>query len=68
MRGVVPHDARWAIARNACAATQNERMIRVRFAPSPTGYLNIGGAPMALFNWLLAKRHGGVFVLAHRRH
>jgi len=38
-------------------------MIRVRFAPSPTGYLHIGGARTALFNWLLAKRHGGVFVL-----
>ena len=37
--------------------------IRVRFAPSPTGYLHIGGARTALFNWLLAKRHGGVFVL-----
>src|SRR5437868_2391220 len=38
-------------------------MIRVRFAPSPTGYLHIGGARTALFNWLLARRHGGVFVL-----
>jgi glutamyl-tRNA synthetase len=38
-------------------------MIRVRFAPSPTGYLHVGGARTALFNWLLAKRHGGVFVL-----
>src|SRR6266540_3457710 len=36
---------------------------RVRFAPSPTGYLHIGGARTALFNWLLARRHGGVFVL-----
>jgi len=38
-------------------------MIRVRFAPSPTGYLHIGGARTALFNWLLARRHGGSFVL-----
>lgn len=38
-------------------------MIRVRFAPSPTGYLHVGGARTALFNFLLAKRHGGVFVL-----
>ena len=38
-------------------------MIRVRFAPSPTGYLHVGGARTALFNWLLARRHGGVFVL-----
>ena len=38
-------------------------MIRVRFAPSPTGYLHVGGARTALFNWLLARREGGVFVL-----
>ncbi|HET9264112.1 MAG TPA: glutamate--tRNA ligase [Vicinamibacterales bacterium] len=37
--------------------------IRVRFAPSPTGYLHIGGARTALFNWLYARRHGGTFVL-----
>ena len=34
-----------------------------RFAPSPTGYLHVGGARTALFNWLFARRHGGVFVL-----
>jgi glutamyl-tRNA synthetase len=38
-------------------------MVRVRFAPSPTGYLHVGGARTALFNWLFARRHGGVFVL-----
>ncbi len=37
--------------------------MRTRFAPSPTGFLHIGGARTALFNWLLARRHGGVFVL-----
>jgi len=37
--------------------------IRVRFAPSPTGYLHIGGVRTALFNWLFARRHGGTFVL-----
>ena len=37
--------------------------IRVRFAPSPTGYLHIGGARTALFNWLFARHHGGTFVL-----
>jgi len=37
--------------------------IRVRFAPSPTGYLHIGGARTALFNWLFAQHHGGTFVL-----
>ena len=38
-------------------------MIRVRFAPSPTGFLHVGGARTALFNWLFARHHGGVFVL-----
>jgi len=37
--------------------------VRVRFAPSPTGYLHVGGARTALFNYLFARRHGGVFVL-----
>ncbi len=37
--------------------------IRVRFAPSPTGHLHIGGARTALFNWLYARHYGGVFVL-----
>jgi len=36
---------------------------RVRFAPSPTGYLHIGGARTALFNWLYTRRHGGAFLL-----
>src|SRR6266851_3132393 len=36
---------------------------RVRFAPSPTGYLHVGGARTSLFNWLFARRLGGVFVL-----
>lgn len=38
-------------------------MIRVRFAPSPTGYLHVGGARTALFNWLFARHHDGVFIL-----
>jgi len=37
--------------------------IKVRFAPSPTGFLHIGGVRTALFNWLFAKNHGGKFVL-----
>ena len=37
--------------------------VRVRFAPSPTGYLHIGGARTALFNWLFARHYGGTFVL-----
>ena len=37
--------------------------VRVRFAPSPTGHLHVGGARTALFNWLFARKQGGVFVL-----
>ena len=38
-------------------------MVRTRFAPSPTGYLHIGGARTALFSWLYARKHGGQFIL-----
>src|SRR2546421_2037056 len=38
-------------------------MVRTRFAPSPTGYLHIGGGRTALFNWLFARKHGGQFIL-----
>jgi glutamyl-tRNA synthetase len=41
----------------------NNKNIRVRFAPSPTGYLHIGGARTALFNWLYARHYGGKFIL-----
>lgn len=41
----------------------NEPQMRLRFAPSPTGFLHVGGARTALFNWLLARKHEGVFVL-----
>src|SRR6185295_12434663 len=37
--------------------------VRVRFAPSPTGYLHLGGARTALFNWLFARQHGGIYIL-----
>jgi len=37
--------------------------LRLRFAPSPTGYLHVGGARTALFNWLWARKHDGVFIL-----
>src|SRR5246127_2620841 len=37
--------------------------VRVRFAPSPTGFLHIGGARTALFNWLYARHTGGTFIL-----
>ena len=44
------------------AVTENS-MVRTRFAPSPTGYLHIGGVRTALFNWLFARKHGGEFIL-----
>ncbi|MDG5815424.1 glutamate--tRNA ligase [Chitinispirillales bacterium ANBcel5] len=40
-----------------------ENTVRVRFAPSPTGYLHVGGARSALFNFLFARHHGGTFIL-----
>ena len=40
-----------------------DRPVRVRFAPSPTGFLHVGGARSALFNWLFARRHAGRFIL-----
>lgn len=41
----------------------NQSNVRVRYAPSPTGHLHIGGARTALFNYLFAKRHGGKFII-----
>src|SRR5258708_8172259 len=38
-------------------------MLRVRFAPSPTGFLHIGSARTFIFNWLYARRHGGAMIL-----
>lgn len=43
--------------------SSNLQNVVTRFAPSPTGFLHIGGARTALFNWLFAKRHGGRFLL-----
>src|SRR5215471_8712860 len=37
--------------------------VRTRFAPSPTGFLHIGGVRTALFNWLYARKHGGQYLL-----
>lgn len=42
---------------------RNENNVRVRFAPSPTGYLHLGGARTALYNWLWARKKNGVFIL-----
>ena len=44
-------------------STGSADLLRVRFAPSPTGYLHIGGARTALYNWLWARKTGGKFVL-----
>src|SRR3569623_3349675 len=41
----------------------SDSTVVTRFAPSPTGYLHVGGARTALFNWLLARHHGGKFLL-----
>jgi len=41
----------------------NQELVRVRFAPSPTGYLHIGGARTALYNWLFARANKGTFIL-----
>ncbi len=43
--------------------TESRTPMRVRFAPSPTGYLHVGGARSALFNWLAARQSGGTFIL-----
>lgn len=43
--------------------SMKEKETRVRFAPSPTGYLHLGGARTALYNWLFARKTGGVFIL-----
>lgn len=45
------------------SASQSSRPVVTRFAPSPTGFLHIGGARTALFNWLFARHHGGKFLL-----
>src|SRR5690606_12751651 len=54
---------RGAKSTELCYAPAVMSDVRVRFAPSPTGYLHIGGARTALFNWLWARKHGGTFVL-----
>ena len=43
--------------------TSSETNIITRFAPSPTGYLHIGGARTALFSWAFARKHQGIFLL-----
>jgi hypothetical protein len=54
-------------APSVLATVANEIMTVVtRFAPSPTGFLHVGGAHTALFNWVFARQHGGKFPAAHR--
>jgi glutamyl-tRNA synthetase len=48
---------------SAASSSPASGSVRVRFAPSPTGYLHVGGARTALFNWLFARNQGGVFIL-----
>ncbi|HEX7875387.1 MAG TPA: glutamate--tRNA ligase [Sphingobium sp.] len=48
---------------SAVSATGLNKQVVTRFAPSPTGFLHIGGARTALFNWLFARHHGGKFLL-----
>jgi glutamyl-tRNA synthetase len=55
--------AMMASDRGTSAPTADGRTVVTRFAPSPTGYLHIGGARTALFNWLFARRHGGKYLL-----
>ena len=52
-----------ASEKNLTIASDTSRPVVTRFAPSPTGYLHIGGARTALFNWLYARHHGGKFLL-----
>ncbi|MCW1381685.1 glutamate--tRNA ligase [Novosphingobium sp. KCTC 2891] len=51
------------IAGSAPANAQDRSRVVTRFAPSPTGFLHIGGARTALFNWLFARHHGGTYLL-----
>ncbi|MDQ4068909.1 MAG: glutamate--tRNA ligase family protein, partial [Actinomycetota bacterium] len=44
-------------------ATVRRVPVRVRFSPAPTGFLHVGGARTALFNWLYARHEGGTFIL-----
>jgi len=54
---------RWTLDAGGSGTYTSRMTVRTRFAPSPTGYLHVGGARTALFNWLFARKHGGVFVL-----
>ncbi|OCT61634.1 probable glutamate--tRNA ligase, mitochondrial isoform X1 [Xenopus laevis] len=51
------------LGRRRCSVRASGREVRVRFAPSPTGFLHLGGLRTALYNYLFAKKHGGAFIL-----
>jgi glutamyl-tRNA synthetase len=53
----------WRKVRTWAGNSADIRPVRTRFAPSPTGFLHIGGARTALFSWAYARRHGGAFIL-----
>jgi glutamyl-tRNA synthetase len=59
------HDIRLCKRNNAylCPMSENNKKVRVRFAPSPTGGLHLGGVRTVLFNYLFARQHGGDFIL-----
>ncbi len=54
---------RGSVSAPAAARSLPEPRVRVRFAPSPTGWLHLGGARTALFNWLFARQRGGAFIV-----
>ncbi|NJM32543.1 MAG: glutamate--tRNA ligase, partial [Limnobacter sp.] len=51
------------MSKSSLNPTLQARPVRTRFAPSPTGYLHLGGARTALYSWAWARHHGGQFVL-----
>ncbi len=61
--GFFAGQAGWVLDLAGVGAYTGRMTVRTRFAPSPTGYLHVGGARTALFNWLFARRHGGTFIL-----
>ncbi len=63
IRACSPSRSKGLVIDSAAMTTAPARNIRTRFAPSPTGFLHIGGARTALFSWAFARRHGGTFVL-----
>jgi nondiscriminating glutamyl-tRNA synthetase len=73
LENLVPNSSNTPFASNAPNASKNQNQsdqtaqtnapVRVRFAPSPTGYLHVGGARSAYYNYLLARKFGGQFIL-----